>query len=585
MFQRIIKLALAHKIVSGMVLVAIIASSYFGYQSLSNNSQTTKYVLAAVEKGTIVASITGSGQVSASNQVDINPKVSGDIVYVGVKSGQEVGTGYLLAQLDTSDAQKAIRDAQISLEDAKVQLQKMELNQKNDLSKLKDNVETAQNDLIKTYDDALNTVSNVFLGLPDIIEDARIVLYGSTVGTSNQSNAGAYENLIDTRFGLDVTILINNSESDYENARTAYDQNFDDFNNLSANPSREDIERIVNQTLETARLTSKTLKNEQNLLSAVVENVRTYQGGRPIPSAITGYQTDLAQNIGQLNSYNSNLLDITNSIKSSNNSLASSLQTLEYNQQFNPLDIVAQENTIRQREATLQDAQKNLANYYIRAPFGGIVTKINVKRGDSASGGTAIATMITKQRIAELSLNEVDIAQVIVSQKATLTFDAVADLTVTGQVLEIDSLGTVSQGVVTYNVVIGFDTQEEKIKPGMSVSAAIITDSKQDVLLIPNSAIKFASGTNYVEIPADNTTASKLLASAANNIGIVLDTLPQQQTIETGLANDSVTEVIGGLKEGDIVITRTITSSSGATIQTNSSQSLFPVGGRTSVGR
>lgn len=585
MFQKIIKLILAHKITSGIAIIAIVFGLYVGYQSLGGNSQTTKYVLAAVEKGTIIASITGSGQVSASNQIDLKSKVSGDIVYVGAKSGQEVKTGALLAQLDSSDAQKAIRDAQINLEDARVQLQKMQLNQKNDLSKLQDSVETAQNDLTKTYEDVLNTVSNVFLNLPDIMDSSRAVLYDATVGTPNQANVGAYNNLVDARYTLNVTALINNVENDYKNARNAYDKNFTDYKNTNDNLSREEIEKLADETLETVKLMSKTVKSEQNLLSTVVENVRTYQERRPIPSAITGYQADLTQYMGQLNGYNSSLLNIQSSIKSSNSSLAGSLQILDYNKRFNPLDIATQENTIKQREATLQDAQKNLANYYIRAPFGGIVTKVNVKRGDSVSGGTAVATMITQQRIAEISLNEVDIAQVKVSQKATLTFDAVADLTVTGQVLEIDSLGTVSQGVVTYNVVIGFDTQEAKIKPGMSVSANIITDSKQDVLLIPNSAIKFTSGVNYVEIPADNTTASKLLASAANSTGIVLDTLPQQQTIETGLANDSVTEVISGLKEGDIVVTRTVASSSGTTTQINPSQSLFPVGGRTSGGR
>src|SRR5207248_903868 len=84
--------------------------------------------------------------------------------------------------------------------------------------------------------------------------------------------------------------------------------------------------------------------------------------------------------------------------------------------------------------------------------------------------------------------------------KATLTFDAIPDLTISGTVAEIDSLGTVSQGVVTYNVKISFDTQDSRIKGAMSVSAAIITEVKQDVLVVLNSAVKSSSGASYVEM-------------------------------------------------------------------------------------
>jgi len=170
------------------------------------------------------------------------------------------------------------------------------------------------------------------------------------------------------------------------------------------------------------------------------------------------------------------------------------------------------------------------------------------------------------------------VAQVKIGQKATLTFDAIENLTITGKVLEIDTLGTVSQGVVTYGVKIGFDTQDEQVKPGMSVSAAVITDAKQNVLMIPNSAVKFAGNTNYVEVPGDVSSVNQLLANAANSTGIALDAPPQQKTVEIGVANDSFTEVIGGLQEGDVVITRTVTAAS-STQTTTQSNSLFPVGG------
>ncbi len=161
----------------------------------------------------------------------------------------------------------------------------------------------------------------------------------------------------------------------------------------------------------------------------------------------------------------------------------------------------------------------------------------------STSSGTVVATVITRQQIAEISLNEVDMAKVKVSQKTNLTFDAVEGLNIVGEVSEIDTLGTVSQGVVTYNVKINFDTQDERVKPGMSVSVEIITDVKQDVLLVPNAAIKSQNNTQYVEVMGTNN-------------------IIHSQTIETGISNDTYTEITGGLAEGDKVVTQTVSGSS-----------------------
>jgi HlyD family secretion protein len=75
-------------------------------------------------------------------------------------------------------------------------------------------------------------------------------------------------------------------------------------------------------------------------------------------------------------------------------------------------------------------------------------------------------------------------------QKVTMTFDAIPDLTMTGTVAEIDTLGTVTQGVVSYTVKIAFDTDNTDVKPGMTVSAMIITNTKIDVCKVPLSLDK-----------------------------------------------------------------------------------------------
>ena len=214
----------------------------------------------------------------------------------------------------------------------------------------------------------------------------------------------------------------------------------------------------------------------------------------------------------------------------------------------------------------LADARETLGYYTIRAPFDGVVAAVDVQKGDSIGANAAVATVITNNQIATISLNEVDAANVKVGQKATLTFDAISDLTMTGHVSAIDTIGTVSSGVVSYNVTIAFDTQNDQVKPGMSTTAAIVTNIKQDVLLVPNSAIKSNAAGNYVSVPAQAVNGA---ASGSSENGVTV----KQQTVMIGLADGDNTEITSGLNEGDTVVTKTATQAATQSTQSTSALS------------
>ena len=565
---------LKRKISAGFIVISLIAVSYFVFRD--DGSAETRYVFASVEKGTIISSITGSGQVSVSNQVDVKPKVSGDVIYVGVKNGQEVRAGQFLVQFDSTDARKAVSDAEIALANAKIQLEKLLLNQDDGAAGMEKNVENARKNLDRAYQNALNTISTIFLDWPDTVDDLSDVLYEDNIGWTNQQNIGAYQNLVDYRYSPDMRMYVYSAETDFGNAEAAYRANFNDYKALGHDPSVVEIEKILEQTSATAKLISYALKSELNLLDYVVNGLRR-QEGRTVPPQITSFQSTLGSRVGQLNNNTTSLANIEDSIDDNKEAIAENQKDLEFNEKYGPYDVADQENSVKQRELALVDAKNNLTKHNVYAPFAGTIAEVNVNRGDSVSGSTTVATLISQHQIVEISLNEIDIANVKIGQKATITFDAVEGLTITGEILEVDSLGTVSQGVVTYGITIGFDTQDEKVKPGMTASAAIITDAKQNVLIIPNSAVKSAGGANYVEVPGIVSNASQLLANVANSTGIALDVPPQQKTVEIGVANDSFTEIISGLQEGDVIITRTVTAPSTQT--TTQGNSLFPVGG------
>lgn len=204
--------------------------------------------------------------------------------------------------------------------------------------------------------------------------------------------------------------------------------------------------------------------------------------------------------------------------------------------------------------AALQSAQSDFDSTVIKAPFDGQLASISVKAGDQV-GTEVIATLVTNTKVAEITLNETDIAKIKVGQKSILTFDALDSLSITGTVAQVDVIGTITQNVVSYKVQILFDTDDDLVKPGMSVSASVITDVKQDVLLIASAAVKNNGTDSYVEVLQNNT--------------------PIQKTVQVGAANDTQTEISGDIAEGDEAITQTISSTTKTTSTTQSTGSLL----------
>src|SRR3989338_11193575 len=78
--------ALAHKVISVVIAVTIIGGGYWIYITFTSSDGETRYVLGTVEKSTVIASVSASGQVSASNQLEIQAKASGEIISINVRS-------------------------------------------------------------------------------------------------------------------------------------------------------------------------------------------------------------------------------------------------------------------------------------------------------------------------------------------------------------------------------------------------------------------------------------------------------------------------------------------------------------------
>ena len=563
------KFILAHKLISTLIVVFVLGGGYYFYRSLSaENAAAPKYVVQTVSRGTLVISVTGSGQVSVSNQVDIKPKASGDVTWVGVKKGDTVRAGQALAQIDNTDAKQAIADAEQSLAQAKLQFQKDSAQAPIDYQKLLEALDDAKTNISTTYNDIYNTLSSAYLDLPGAVTGMQNILYGYDLSKNkSQWNIDVFR---DSSINSDtIRTFTDVAERDYKTARAKYDQAVLDYKTLTRYSSNDDIEKLLTSSIDTTTAIAQALQGELNLLDAVTDDASTHD--RTISSTVTTMRTNVR---GYLSTANSNLSALFNQQKSLD-AAKKIIRDDERNIEIykignstgdNPISLQSSQYSIADQERKLQQLKDDLANYVITAPFAGTLAVLNVERFDTVSTGSSVATLITKQKIAEISLNEIDVAKVKAGQKVTLTFDAVPDLTITGQVAEVDTVGTVSQGVVNYAIKITFDTQDDRVKSGMSATAAIVLDVKTDVLLAPNSAVKSQGGNSFIQVPASPLSDAEVSGSASG--GITLSSAPVSQPVSAGLSNDTATEILSGLKEGDQIIIRTINSTSNSSAQT-----------------
>jgi HlyD family secretion protein len=555
--------AQAHKLVSAAALVFLLGGGWWAYAHATSASAQTKYVLGTVEKGTIVSTVSGSGQVSATDSIDIKPKASGDITRVLVSAGQTVGEGQALAYIDSTDAVQALNSAKKSLEADQLQYQKSAaqapVDYQNDLRSL----DAAKTSLTESYNDTFNDVTSMYLDFPDVMAAAQNTLYGYDFdSTKGQWNMNVLFDLVNNN-GRDVTTaqdFQNTSKENYASANAQYIKTLGVYKQSTRNSSQDSIDSLLQQSTDVASGVAQALQSELNFLGTISDMAQTYNA--TLPSKFTTVQSAARTALATANSDLSKLIADKKALDNAKQAVITAQQNVTLDQVgnpdgSNPISLQISKNSLEKSEQDIADQEAALGDYTIRAPFAGTLASVSMKRGDAA-GSAAVATLITDSKIAQLSLNEVDAAKVKVGEKATLTFDAIDGLTLTGKVAEVDSIGAVSQGVVSYSVKISFDSQDERVKPGMTVNASIQTDVAQDVLVVPSSAVKTQNGASYVQMfePA--------LEETGGTQGVASKIPPTQVEVQTGISDDTNVQIVSGLTEGEQIVTRTSSGTAAA---------------------
>ncbi len=186
-------------------------------------------------------------------------------------------------------------------------------------------------------------------------------------------------------------------------------------------------------------------------------------------------------------------------------------------------------------EKALADYNKNL----IRAPFDGVVTRMDAKIGQTINAGMPLVSLISKGNYQiEGYVSEADIASIKFGQPVSVTLDAYGNNAVfPAHVLSSDLSETMTNGVGSYKVVIQFDNADNKIKSGMTANASIVTSSKNDVVAVPDSAIINHNNSTFVLMTSSKTEK------------------PHLQEVSVGISGDGWSEITSGLNAGDLIAT------------------------------
>lgn len=219
-------------------------------------------------------------------------------------------------------------------------------------------------------------------------------------------------------------------------------------------------------------------------------------------------------------------------------------------------DYVNQQGVISQAQASFTAASLSYQatqDSIVTAPISGTIANTSVQPGDevtassgnlsselssssnTSSGSTVLSIGNFSQPYIKVQASEVDIPNIKAGEKATITLNAYTGKTFVGKVTQVDTVGTVSSGVVTYNVYVSLIAAPSSIEPGMSATVTIQTARKDNVLTVPSAAIQTTGGTPTVRVLQNGQIESV--------------------AVTTGISSDTDTEIDSGLTEGQTVVT------------------------------
>ena len=564
----------------GLVVLLIIVIAGIKFTS---QDKEIEYNTVQAEQGQLIQEVNVTGTVQPAESVELAFEKLGKVVNIKVKVGDTIKKGELLATLNSSDLYAQISQARASLESARALLSNYNsalTSQEVKLAELKRGTRAEELTIAQT------TVFNAEKALADMQTNLTNVKAQAETNTQNQLKvtASSLSNSINT--GLTSLYAITTIQETY-----FYDYTQDSYQVATAkeaavfsllgkpasgritnsglsglaggakeivkNAELNPTEFNVNQAITATKDAMFQLRNTLNaislaLLSSADLTILNTQRGY-IDAEVSTIIANETAIFSQVATNQTSISTAQTSITTAQNTLQSAKDNLLLKQAGSTTEqIAAQESNIdlakanvRSQEAQIKYAQANINNISaqlskssIRSPLTGTVVNQETKVGEIVTANTPVIRVMTDNNFEiEANIAEVDIANIKLEDKATVTLDAYGnDKEFEVSVIKIDPAETVIDGVPTYKVTFQFDQEDGLIKSGMTANLDIITSERENVVNIPQRSVLRSDGNKIVRV--------------LNSDGSV-----KEVTVITGIrgTNGNI-EIIEGIKANDTII-------------------------------
>jgi HlyD family secretion protein len=498
------------------IFVIILGSLYyFGYYK--NSTETLgEYI---VKTGNLEESVSLTGKVKPSEEANMTFEKSGTVKDIYVKVGENVKKGDILASLSHEDLSARVLEASASLKSQRALLEDLKTGARIETVEIKKaTVEKANNDLAQTFKNSEDTLKNISISGNSVVRDnmASYFTGNFTEGyriniVSCDSNTEYKVNSLKKEAEQAVTSLenISNSFAQYENDRNKQEE-------ILRNIRSSEIKKIFEylDTLKTLLSTQCATSNSSydSLRTLVTTSRNTW----------SGLNSDLSLKINSINSAKTALTQAQEDLR-----IAQSGEKSEKQKQ--------QEANVLAAEARLAQAQAEENKSILKAPFDGVVTNIDLNRGELVSpGGKSISLISLANFEIESKVSEIDIAKIFLNSPAKVTFDTYGDTVVfEASVANISPAGIISDGVPTYKTIFTFVNNDERIKSGMTANIDVLTKVHENTLIIPAKYVLDEEGVKKVLVKNGNGEDKRVVTLGARNLKGEVQVLTGVNTGET----------------------------------------------------
>jgi multidrug efflux pump subunit AcrA (membrane-fusion protein) len=490
------------------VVMLLLGGWYFSRGSSANQGTET----TQVKRDTVVQEVSVTGKVKAAEEVALAFQRAGKINNIYVTEGDQVKTGDVLARLDAHTAQQAVLDAQTSLESAQIALDRLTFQHGQQIR---------GDTLNKNYEEGLSKLTTIYNDFATTLNSLNHIFFDTDLSGNPQENNIQYYAKYNGAFAGVPPHLADL----YQQAKAMYLKSLMSYQ-AAQRGAGEDRAKAVADGYALVVKTAELIKTGRDV-------VRSLEDILSNGSVVHTKQATIDKHISDLNSYATTMDGNLNDLLTIKNAIESERDVTD----TYDLDKSSQEVAVRQRENALRDAEATLAEYSIRSPLDGIVTKQDGETGEIVASNDKIVSLISNANFQiEANIAEVDIAKVALGNEADVTLDAYGSSQIFKvKIVKIDPAATVVDGVPTYLTTFEFVENDPRLKAGMTANVDIRTAAHENVLSIPQRALISKDGKTYVEMPAGNTR--------------------REVEITTGLKGSFGTvEIISGLNENDTVI-------------------------------